>query len=400
MEYTIKRNEAFNSLEITFDGKPSEAVRDALKALKFRWHGVKKLWYGYTDETAARAAIDGAEGVKAAPVKAEKAAAQDHIRIYWNGIKIDGGKLIRCGYSLNNNAEHSAMVSIYARDYADLPRDLLPVVNESDSYTDYFENDSATITPAHPLYRYFRFAAMKAAARDNGKYCEHLRERLNSGRPEPWPGHFDGLRADLERREQQIAEFAAMTDPGQPTAADLAEIDRQRTEAENARREREHAEELAHRERMLNAAHDGRIMIEAAAEAHPIEDGAPVVTINWSEHPAFYHWEDDALKLSVAAADQVLFALDLRQHNTRKQPDGEGWYYKTKFTITGTAPDGSPIDYQGRFDIGDGEGGLIQHIRNWGEWERTHDNFGHEKPEPDETNDRITFADYLQQFTA
>ena len=35
MEYNITRNEAFNSLEITFDGKPSEAVRDALKALRF-----------------------------------------------------------------------------------------------------------------------------------------------------------------------------------------------------------------------------------------------------------------------------------------------------------------------------------------------------------------------------
>lgn len=64
MEYTIKRNEAFNSLEITFYGKPSEAVRDALKALKFRWHGVKKLWYGYTDEGTARAAIEGADKVE------------------------------------------------------------------------------------------------------------------------------------------------------------------------------------------------------------------------------------------------------------------------------------------------------------------------------------------------
>lgn len=39
MGYIITRNEAFNSLEISFDGKPAEAVRDALKALRFRWHG-------------------------------------------------------------------------------------------------------------------------------------------------------------------------------------------------------------------------------------------------------------------------------------------------------------------------------------------------------------------------
>ena len=56
MTYTIAQNPAHNSLEITFDGKPGQAVREALKALRFRWHGVKKLWYGYADESAAHEA--------------------------------------------------------------------------------------------------------------------------------------------------------------------------------------------------------------------------------------------------------------------------------------------------------------------------------------------------------
>lgn len=59
MNYTITANPAFNSLEITFDGKPAQEVREALKALKFRWHAVKKCWYGYSDENTVRAAIDG-----------------------------------------------------------------------------------------------------------------------------------------------------------------------------------------------------------------------------------------------------------------------------------------------------------------------------------------------------
>lgn len=58
--YTIAHNDQFNSIEITFDGKPSEEIRNALKALRFRWHGVKKLWYGFSDEEKVRAAIDGA----------------------------------------------------------------------------------------------------------------------------------------------------------------------------------------------------------------------------------------------------------------------------------------------------------------------------------------------------
>ena len=74
--YTITPNEAFNSLEISFEGKPSEAVREALKALRYRWHGVKKVWYGYSDESAVRTAIEKADkGEKAAPVKVAKSKA-------------------------------------------------------------------------------------------------------------------------------------------------------------------------------------------------------------------------------------------------------------------------------------------------------------------------------------
>ena len=59
MTYEIKNNGEFNSKEIYFDGKPSEAVRTALKALKFRWHGKKKCWYGYADESTLISAILG-----------------------------------------------------------------------------------------------------------------------------------------------------------------------------------------------------------------------------------------------------------------------------------------------------------------------------------------------------
>lgn len=50
MTYTIRSNQQFNSKEIFFDDKPSEAIRTALKDLKFRWHSIKKCWYGYAEE--------------------------------------------------------------------------------------------------------------------------------------------------------------------------------------------------------------------------------------------------------------------------------------------------------------------------------------------------------------
>ena len=57
--YEVKNNEQYNSKEIKFDGIPAVEVREALKGLRFRWHSVKKIWYGFADEETIRAAIDG-----------------------------------------------------------------------------------------------------------------------------------------------------------------------------------------------------------------------------------------------------------------------------------------------------------------------------------------------------
>lgn len=60
MTYEITRNTRFASFEIRFDGKPCDAVRDVLRGLRFRWHGVKKIWYGFAkSEDDLRTAIDG-----------------------------------------------------------------------------------------------------------------------------------------------------------------------------------------------------------------------------------------------------------------------------------------------------------------------------------------------------
>jgi len=101
MTYTITQNPQFNSLEIVFDGKPAEEIREALKALRFRWHSVKKCWYGYTDEETARAAIEG----KADPAPA-KAQAQPKTKAEKKnkfGVKV--GDIFRAtwGYEQTNN---------------------------------------------------------------------------------------------------------------------------------------------------------------------------------------------------------------------------------------------------------------------------------------------------------
>lgn len=61
MTYEINYNSKFGSYEVRFDGKPSEEVRKALKALHFRWHSVDKCWYGYNQsEESIASAITGA----------------------------------------------------------------------------------------------------------------------------------------------------------------------------------------------------------------------------------------------------------------------------------------------------------------------------------------------------
>ena len=395
--FTISKNDRFQSIEINFSGKPSEAVRDVLKASRFRWNPSRGVWYGFADAEKIRASLTAAEmneqnGPSAEQPTEKKPGKQDRIRIYWNGIRIDGGDLIRVFYGSYSDES----ITISAKDYSgDLPAEFFDVVNNSDIMTDYYEKDRATVRPENPFYKFFRFAMLKASARQNRTYCEKLRETLNSGRREPWPGHFDSLRDDLARREKLLAEFDAMEDPGQPTAEDVDEFFRMKSEnerrAEEAKKEAEQKEDQRLRRVYLRKYGDARRLISETSKKYPITDGAPVVVVEWSEHPGI----EDGEKMSLPAAEIVLGTLDMIQHETRETEAGSGWYHKTSFRIEWNSDTGEPCQYSGRYDLGDGEGGLIEHIRSFGEWERTHEMNGREKTNPEESNDILDFAAFL-----
>lgn len=61
MTYDIRQNASYNSREVYFDGKPCEAVRDALKGLKMRWNRAKACWYGFATERELIDALQAAE---------------------------------------------------------------------------------------------------------------------------------------------------------------------------------------------------------------------------------------------------------------------------------------------------------------------------------------------------
>ncbi|MBQ8497913.1 MAG: hypothetical protein IJ489_10745 [Clostridia bacterium] len=88
MTYTINQNQQFGSIEISFDGKPFEAIREALKSLNFRWHNVKKVWYGFAEESAIVAILNGNETeqtAESAPkAKTTRTAKKHALASLWN----------------------------------------------------------------------------------------------------------------------------------------------------------------------------------------------------------------------------------------------------------------------------------------------------------------------------
>lgn len=268
----------------------------------------------------------------------------DTLRILAHGIRVNGAKaLVKCWYVVDGEN-----VCVHARGYSDkLPRDILPVQNDTDIMVDYFDEDSATLSAEHPLYPFFRAAA--------------IREKLAFSQKHPdYNATIDSARA--EEAARLSAELETLPS-GQPTPAD---VDRARAYMDAQRRAAAEAEERARREEWERRAEverqkeqDARETIAAAIAAYPIKDGAPYVVIRWSEHPGI----DEGLTLSVAAADLVLSHLDEVQH-ARRVNDGLCGYDKTAFAVHYTK-DGEPLTFADRYDIGDGIGGLIEAIRHY-----------------------------------
>lgn len=267
----------------------------------------------------------------------------DTLRILAYGLRINGAKkLVKCWYSIDGDK-----VQIYASGYSDkLPRDILPVRNDTDTMTDYFDEDRAALTAEHPLYLFFRAAA--------------IREKLAFAKKHP------DYNATIEQaRAEEAARLSAELETlpsGQPTAAD---VDRARAYMDAQRKAAEEAKERARREEWERRAEvgrqkeqDARETIAAAVAAYPLKDGAPYVVIRLSEHPGI----DEGLTLSVAAADLVLSHLDEVQHARRA--DGILGYDKTSFVVH-YSKNGEPLTFADRYDIGDGIGGLIEDIRHY-----------------------------------
>lgn len=334
---------------------------------------------------------------------------ENTIKFFWNGIKVNG-KLQKFNFCLNG--DH---VAFYGDDYAaEMPEECgVAVINNSDGMTDYFEKDHGSVYPEHPLYKFFENAARMAqihAFKNGIKWHERRIAKFENGMA-IYPSHkeefkktIESHRADIAEQERRIANLEKLENPGQPTAADFEKVAAYLAEKKaKAEAEKKAEEEREEQERAAAREHTKKIVsekIETFTKAFPLVDGAPVVEIGWSEMYGLPGGgKDECLRLSVAAADRILGALDDWQHRVRVGSSYYGWYHKTDFAIKWTE-NGEECAYRGRYDVGDGEGGLLAHIRNFGEWNRTHGEFGAVLENPPETNDVLELVKKFEAFAA
>ena len=177
MTYTITYNEQYKSHELTFDGKPSEAVRELLKANGYRWHSLRRIWYGYKDIADKLDSTDGqtptAPTTSHEPTDKEQQAAllarymDEYRRIfgtdekfenYLRGniarfVELNNGELLEiekpkiqtrfcfgygfCGRSTNEDEERASDMATYAETNENyfLERNLEPLTHTVDKIT-------------------------------------------------------------------------------------------------------------------------------------------------------------------------------------------------------------------------------------------------------------------------
>ena len=119
MKFT--KNEQFNSLEISFDEKPSEEVREILKANHFRWHSVKKVWYGYKTQEEIEKALNGLN-----ETKTTKPEQNDH------SLKVGDILSSSWGYEQTNNDFYKVVKT--SKTCVWLIRVLLPIKETKNCY--------------------------------------------------------------------------------------------------------------------------------------------------------------------------------------------------------------------------------------------------------------------------
>ena len=104
--FTITDNHEYGTLEIKFDGKPAETIREVLKAHKFRWHGKKGIWYGKAERADIVRALREAYQAEDTAKEPEVKKPSDFETAFWNATQEERDEVID---AINENTKLTHM---------------------------------------------------------------------------------------------------------------------------------------------------------------------------------------------------------------------------------------------------------------------------------------------------
>ena len=292
MEYAINKNVNFNSLEITFAGKPDEQTRNALKANGYRWHGVRRLWFGYTDEQTIRAALDGVTienaNEQTTSAKTPERTAKNRLPSLWERCDVSGIKQ----HDKNNLPPVKDIAALLRKElktrFPEVKFSITSTYNTIDAYIKaspyerrHIMKDRRTGEP--DKYGYFEDSDELNAVQ---AYCKALADSWNYDDSDTMTDYFD---VHFYGGYFQIPGNYEQTEPTDEQKADIADFKKRKAEKE----ERDHAEFLAQceRDRIQREKDEAAARIQAQKDAiarEQIEKAAIVTDIPENERRVYF----------------------------------------------------------------------------------------------------------------
>jgi hypothetical protein len=292
MGYAINKNANFNSLEITFAGKPDEQTRNALKANGYRWHGVRRIWYGYTDEQTIRAALDGVTienaNEQTTSAKTPEKTAKNRLPSLWERCDVSGIKQ----HDKNNLPPVKDIAALLRKElktrFPEVKFSITSTYNTIDAYIKaspyerrHIMKDRRTGEP--DKYGYFEDSDELNAVQ---AYCKALADSWNYDDSDTMTDYFD---VHFYGGYFQIPGSYEQTEPTDEQKADIADFKKRKAEKE----ERDHAEFLAQceRDRIQREKDEVAARIQAQKDAiarEQIEKAAIVTDIPENERRVYF----------------------------------------------------------------------------------------------------------------
>ena len=148
----------------------------------------------------ANATVEVVSDTWAAP---EAKPVSNEIRLTMNGI-YKGEHYAPCYYRYD---ERTGEVTIYAKSYgrSEIPREMGPVQNDTDTMTDYFDTDSLDLHPGDAWYDRVKAVAVKSAIKDIKRRIARLEKDLEKPGT---PAHRQNGMDDLCACEQRLARLS------------------------------------------------------------------------------------------------------------------------------------------------------------------------------------------------